>query len=150
MWLCLLRYSFRRRYGKQSSRLRHEELTGLQTFSYPSGLGGEPFLLRALANFFNEYFQPHVPVDSSHIVAGPGATACLSALLCGICDLGDAVLVPGTYWSQCIPIMSHSPVPVCTTISSKRCNRRNAGKICCPLDDLEQYKSHLTRNGLKS
>ena len=115
--------SFQRRCGKQSLRLKHDELTVLQAFSYPSGFGGEPCLLRAFADFFNEYFQPHVPVDSSHLVAGPGATACLSALLCGICDLGDVVLVPGTYWSKCIPTMSYSPVAMCTTMSGKRCNR---------------------------
>ncbi|KAM0713945.1 hypothetical protein Q7P37_010908 [Cladosporium fusiforme] len=34
-----------------------------------------------------------------HVVAGAGATACLTALLNSICDPGDAVLIPGLYWS---------------------------------------------------
>lgn len=67
--------------------------------SYPSGFSGEPYLLHSLANFFNRYFEPHVHVDAGHIVAGPGATACLTSLLFSICDAGDAVIVPEFYWN---------------------------------------------------
>lgn len=68
--------------------------------SYPSDIGGEPYLLQALAGLFNQYFRPCVVVDESHVVAGPGATACLTSLLSSICDAGDAVIVPGSYWSM--------------------------------------------------
>lgn len=68
--------------------------------SYPSGLGGEPYLRQALADLFNQYFEPCVAVNKSHIVAGPGATACLTALLSSLCGTDDAVIVPGSYWSM--------------------------------------------------
>ncbi|KAL4741657.1 PLP-dependent transferase [Aspergillus similis] len=71
-----------------------------EAMSYPSGLGGEPYLRQALAGLFNQYFEPCVAVDKSHVVAGPGATACLTALLSSICGTGDAVIVPGSYWSM--------------------------------------------------
>ncbi|KAI0126681.1 1-aminocyclopropane-1-carboxylate synthase [Xylariales sp. AK1849] len=74
-----------------------------KVLSYPGGFGGEPRLLRALADFFNQYFQPAVPVDFSHVVAGPGATSCLASLLSSICDPGDAIIVPGSYWSNIPP-----------------------------------------------
>ncbi|KAL4756578.1 aminotransferase gliI [Aspergillus foveolatus] len=70
-----------------------------EAMSYPSGLGGEPYLRQALADLFNQYFEPCVAVDKSHVVAGPGATACLTALLSSLCGTGDAVIVPGSYWS---------------------------------------------------
>ncbi|KAL4745002.1 pyridoxal phosphate-dependent transferase [Aspergillus terricola var. indicus] len=71
-----------------------------EAMSYPSGLGGEPYLRQALADLFNQYFEPCVAVDKSHVVAGPGATACLTALLSSLCGTGDAVIVPGSYWSM--------------------------------------------------
>ncbi|KAL4767463.1 PLP-dependent transferase [Aspergillus nidulans var. acristatus] len=71
-----------------------------EAMSYPSGLGGEPYLRQALADLFNQYFEPYVAVDKSHVVAGPGATACLTALLSSICGPGDAVIVPGSYWNE--------------------------------------------------
>ncbi|PGH15386.1 hypothetical protein AJ80_05570 [Polytolypa hystricis UAMH7299] len=72
---------------------------GSRHFSYPNGFSGDPDLVEALSKFFNEYFAPHVPVESSHIATAPGAASCLDALLHTICDPGDGVLVPGPYWN---------------------------------------------------
>ena len=68
--------------------------------SYPKSIGGDLTLLSALGKVFNQYFNPHVPVEASHVVAGPGATACLTSLLTTFCDTGDAVIIPGPYWSE--------------------------------------------------
>jgi aspartate/methionine/tyrosine aminotransferase len=57
-------------------------------------------LIEALASFFNQYFNPHVPVLPAHIAVAPGAAASLDALLYNICDPGEGVLVPGPYWSM--------------------------------------------------
>lgn len=83
----------------------------VQDLSYPQGFGGDPELLEALAAFFNRYFSPHVPVESAHVVAGPGATSCLSALLFGICNAGEAVIIPGSYWSENLLLLRTMPDP---------------------------------------
>ncbi|ORY14660.1 1-aminocyclopropane-1-carboxylate synthase 7 [Clohesyomyces aquaticus] len=70
-----------------------------QHFSYSRGFSGDPDLLEAYANFFNNYFNPFTPVLPAHISTAPGASGCIDALLCNICDPGDAVLIPGPYWS---------------------------------------------------
>ncbi|CZT16517.1 related to 1-aminocyclopropane-1-carboxylate synthase, and related proteins [Ramularia collo-cygni] len=75
------------------------EQLGSEALSYPRGFGGQPELLSAFASFFNTYFNPDVAVEPYHVVAGPGATACLVNLLCSICDHGTAVIVPGPYWN---------------------------------------------------
>ncbi|RMZ66210.1 aminotransferase -like [Pyrenophora seminiperda CCB06] len=67
--------------------------------SYPRGFAGDPDLLKAYANHFNEYFSPHIPVEPSHLATAPGAAACIDALLYNICEAGDGVLVPGPYWN---------------------------------------------------
>jgi aspartate/methionine/tyrosine aminotransferase len=69
-----------------------------QDFSYPRSFSGFPGVLTAFAGFLNEYFNPAVPVDISHISTAPGAASCLDALLFNICDPGDGILVPGPYW----------------------------------------------------
>jgi gliotoxin/aspirochlorine biosynthesis aminotransferase len=71
--------------------------------SYPRGFSGDPDLLNALSAFFNTYFEPCVPVESSHLATAPGASSCLDALLFNVCNPGDGVLVPGPYWSGCAP-----------------------------------------------
>ncbi|KAI6298192.1 putative secondary metabolism biosynthetic enzyme [Pyricularia oryzae] len=60
---------------------------------------GDEDLRASLAEFFGAYFRPRVDVTSSHIVATPGATHCMDALLTSICDSGDSVLVPVPYWN---------------------------------------------------
>ncbi|OJD14967.1 hypothetical protein AJ78_04750 [Emergomyces pasteurianus Ep9510] len=68
--------------------------------SSAQGFLGGPTLLGSLANLFNNYFNPCIPVSPHHIVTGPGAKSCLDALLCRICDPEDGVLVPGPYWRE--------------------------------------------------
>lgn len=75
-------------------------LTPTQHFSYPRGFSGDPDLLTTLSTFLNEYFDPHEPVQQSHLATAPGAASCLDALLHTLCDTGDGVLVPGPYWSK--------------------------------------------------
>ena len=71
-----------------------------QHLSYPRGFAGDPDLLDAYSGFFNNYFNPHIPVESSHLATAPGGMAALDALLYNICDPGDGVLMPGPYWSM--------------------------------------------------
>lgn len=87
-------------------------LTRQQHLSYPKGFSGDPGLLSQLARFFNTYFSPVLPVEPDHLVTAPGAATCLDTLLFNICDPGDAVLVPGPYWS-----MSLLPVRPCDRVS---------------------------------
>ncbi|KAK2736585.1 hypothetical protein FQN55_001599 [Onygenales sp. PD_40] len=72
-----------------------------QHFSNSQGFAGEPRLLESLAQLFNNYFNPCVPVRPHHLVTAPGAESCLDALLYNICDPEDGVLVPGPYWNGC-------------------------------------------------
>ena len=75
-------------------------MTSSQHLSYPSGFGGDPALLEALASFFNTQFHPSIPVQPSHIITVSGAGNALDSLLCSICDDGDSVLVPVPYWGK--------------------------------------------------
>jgi aspartate/methionine/tyrosine aminotransferase len=67
--------------------------------SYPRGFSGDPDLLEAYANFFNNYFHPHRSVEPSHLAVAPGASGCIDSLLYNICDPGDGILLPGPYWN---------------------------------------------------
>ncbi|KAF2468469.1 1-aminocyclopropane-1-carboxylate synthase 7 [Lindgomyces ingoldianus] len=67
-------------------------------FSYPRGFGGEPALLKALAEFFTAHFHPSVPIEPGHIITTAGAGSGLDALLYAVCDDGDSVIVPGPFW----------------------------------------------------
>jgi gliotoxin/aspirochlorine biosynthesis aminotransferase len=71
-----------------------------QHLSYPTGFAGDSELLDALAKFFNAHFNPHIPVEATHLATAPGAASSLDALLYNICEPGDGVLVPGPYWSK--------------------------------------------------
>ncbi|KAA8895461.1 pyridoxal phosphate-dependent transferase [Sphaerosporella brunnea] len=66
--------------------------------SYPNGFAGCPKLLQSLSSFFNDHFNPHLPVEPGHIVVGPGAAAILDSLIFNICNPGDGVLVMAPYW----------------------------------------------------
>ena len=72
----------------------------LQDFSYPLGFGGDPALLDALASFSNSYYHPSILVSPRQIITTASASSCIDSLLYNICDPGDAVLVPGPYWSS--------------------------------------------------
>ena len=77
-----------------------------QHLDYPKGFWGNPPLLKDLAKFFTDYFNPRVPVLHSHIALAPGAAGCIDALLFNICDPHDGVLIPAPYWS----IESHANI----------------------------------------
>ena len=72
-------------------------------FSYPRAFAGFPEVLEAFANLFNNYFNPKVPVATSHLATAPGAASCLDTLFYNICDPGESILVVGPYWSQPLP-----------------------------------------------
>lgn len=75
------------------------EKLSAQDFSYPRAFAGFPEVLDAFARFLNEYFHPHIPIEVSHLAIAPGAASCLDTLFYNICEPGDAILVPGPYWS---------------------------------------------------
>ena len=79
------------------------ERLSAQDLSYPRAFAGFPEVLAAFASFFNSYFEPHTPVETSHLATAPGAASCIDTLLYNICDPGDGVLVPGPYWSMSKP-----------------------------------------------
>jgi len=68
--------------------------------TYPNSPVGDLELLRVLAVFFNGHFHPAQDVESTHVAVAAGASACLNDLVYSICEPGDAVLVPGPYWSE--------------------------------------------------
>lgn len=72
----------------------------------------EEKLLDSLANLFTNYFNPVFPVAPSHVAPAPGGAKALDALLRGICEPGDGVLVPGPCWrmSLCSSSWGESPV----------------------------------------
>ncbi|KAF6240568.1 hypothetical protein HO173_001238 [Letharia columbiana] len=67
--------------------------------SMPTDFWGNPRLLKLLANLFNNYFAPKIPVQQAHIAVSSGAATCLDTLLWNICNEGDGVLIPGPYWN---------------------------------------------------
>lgn len=69
--------------------------------SYPQGFTGNPDLLKAIALFVNEHFDPRIPVEPEHVITAPGAASCIDSMLFNLCEPGDGVLVPGPYWSRC-------------------------------------------------
>lgn len=72
--------------------------------AYPKSPLGDPELLEVLATFFDAYFRPNKKLASSHVAVAAGASACLNDLMYSICEPGDAVLVPGPYWSEYYPM----------------------------------------------
>lgn len=86
--------------------------------SYPGGLAGDPDLLTSLAGFFNDHFEPHIPVSESHLAVAPGAAGCLDALIYNICDAGDGILIPAPCWNAFDFILrartTIKPIPVVT------------------------------------
>ncbi|KAF2973011.1 hypothetical protein GQX73_g494 [Xylaria multiplex] len=96
--------------GTSENMLLRDELIGVyknavqdglcsKHLSYPNGFTGDQDLIDALAGFFNEHFQPLVPVDKQHIVVAPGVAFSLDALLYNICEAGDGILIPAPCWS---------------------------------------------------
>lgn len=69
-----------------------------QDLSYSTNLGGDPYLLQGLANYFNTNFDPAVPVRPEHIVTAPGASHLLESTFFHICDQGDGVMICTPYW----------------------------------------------------
>ncbi|KAI0436489.1 hypothetical protein F4803DRAFT_223222 [Xylaria telfairii] len=70
----------------------------LKHLSYPPGFGGDPELLKVMADFINTYFKPSSSVQPNQIITTSGAGNALSGLLSAICDPGDEVLVIGPCW----------------------------------------------------
>jgi aspartate/methionine/tyrosine aminotransferase len=90
----------------------------MQSLSYAEGLGGDPALLTALSSFFNTYFSPSIPVIPDHITAASGAGNCLDALMCGICEPGDMVIVPGPFFCS-LPSCFHFQTPISKYLAAK-------------------------------
>ena len=90
-----------------------------QDLSYPRAFAGFPEVLAAFADFLNSHFNPHTPVETSHLATAPGAASCIDTLLYNICDPGEGVLVPAPYWSgydfQFKARSSAVPIPVTTS-----------------------------------
>ncbi|KAK2855757.1 hypothetical protein FQN49_004876 [Arthroderma sp. PD_2] len=92
----------------------------------PPGETEESHLLDSLAKLFNNYFNPCIPVNKSHIATAPGATGCLNALLYNICNSGGGVLIPGPHWGDSDLDIDYSntgvmPIPVNTNLRGS-CN----------------------------
>ncbi|KAJ3577056.1 hypothetical protein NPX13_g3504 [Xylaria arbuscula] len=96
--------------GTSENMLIREELIGLyknavqeglcrKHLSYPNRFTGDQDLINALAGFFNQYFEPCIPVDKQHIVVAPGVAFALDALLYNICEAGDGILIPAPCWN---------------------------------------------------
>ncbi|KAM7195037.1 PLP-dependent transferase [Rhypophila sp. PSN 637] len=84
--------------------------------SLPAAVGGDLEARRALACFFNTYFNPAKEVLPSHIAITPGAGTCIEALVQSVCDEGDSVLIPAPCWFGFEPYISGRPkVNIVTT-----------------------------------
>lgn len=83
-------------------RAVNEKLTD-QDLSYPRAFAGFPEVLQAFTAFFNNYFNPKIPVEQSHLSTAPGAASCLDTILYNVCNPGDGILVPSPYWSRFLP-----------------------------------------------
>ena len=65
----------------------------------PTDIWGSPRLLELLADLFNNYFDPKLPVQPVHLAVASGAATCMDTLLWNAGDEGDGVFIPGPYWS---------------------------------------------------
>lgn len=63
----------------------------------PTDFWSSPRLLEPLADLFNNYFDPKLPVQPADLTVASGAVTCLDTLLWNVCDEGDGVLIPGPY-----------------------------------------------------
>ena len=72
-----------------------------QHLSYNKNIRGDPALLDALSNIFNNSFNPSIPVLPEHIGLSAGASICLTSLIQTLCQPRDSVLIPAPYWSTC-------------------------------------------------
>ncbi|KAI0508609.1 PLP-dependent transferase [Xylaria bambusicola] len=70
-----------------------------QHLSYPDGFNGDSGLTRALAEFFNSWFSPVIPVEVPHLAVAPGAAFALDTLLYNICDPSDGILISTPSWN---------------------------------------------------
>lgn len=78
--------------------------------SYQKGFSGDPRVIAKLAETFNRLFSPHVPVETAHVVVGPGGAAILESLLLNICNPGDTMLVLAPFWSKLSPMLSRESI----------------------------------------
>lgn len=108
---------------KEENFLLRDEMVGIcksaiddkllsQHLSYPDNLAGDPGLLESFARFFNNYFNPNIRVEPSHIATAGGVSSALDALLYNICEPGDGVLVPVGFDLQILARSSVEPFAV--------------------------------------
>ncbi|KAI1647341.1 putative ACC synthase [Daldinia loculata] len=76
-----------------------EDSFSARHLSYSTGFAGDPDLLEALAQFFNTYFKPCIPVQKGDLATAPGAAYSLDGLLYNICEPGDGLLIPTPCWN---------------------------------------------------
>ncbi|KZT24136.1 PLP-dependent transferase [Neolentinus lepideus HHB14362 ss-1] len=98
--------------------LIHKNLTVQDAHKWPSISGRmlpscSSALLASFASLLGEYFKPHKPLTSDHLVGGAGCTLLLEQVVRAITDPGDVILIPVPFWSMFATIVAKADVTLC-------------------------------------
>ncbi|KAL4908704.1 hypothetical protein BDW74DRAFT_173936 [Aspergillus multicolor] len=78
-----------------------KSITGAEShaLTYGDGFTGSTKLKAAMSHFLNRHFQPHRPLQPSHMCITAGASNAIENCAWALCDPGDYVLVGRPYWT---------------------------------------------------
>ncbi|KAG2420144.1 hypothetical protein HFD88_004944 [Aspergillus terreus] len=66
----------------------------LYHLTYGQGAAGSPFLRKAVAEFFNAYFDPLQQVNESEIIIASGVTALIDSIAWNTCSDDEGIIIP--------------------------------------------------------
>ncbi|XRM46877.1 hypothetical protein ABZX51_009900 [Aspergillus tubingensis] len=66
----------------------------LYHLTYGQGAAGSPFLRKAVAEFFNAYFDPRQQVNESEIIIASGVTALIDSIAWNTCSDNEGIIIP--------------------------------------------------------
>ncbi|KAH6991341.1 pyridoxal phosphate-dependent transferase [Ilyonectria sp. MPI-CAGE-AT-0026] len=126
-----------------------ENLPLSQVLEYGSVAGPEKLNV-AMANFFNEWFNPCVPVEASNTMATNGVSSLLDMIAFNICDPGEGILMPvPTYFMFQRDLHDRSGVTVVPVRMSHPEDQFRAEFRFQVVKDLEKTYGDASRKGVK-
>ncbi|KAF2277791.1 aminotransferase [Westerdykella ornata] len=78
-----------------------------RALTYGDGPSGSKPVRKALASFFNDYFQPAKPVHMDNIMVTNGVTSAIEHTAWALANPGDGILLGRPYYRAFLPDISH-------------------------------------------
>ncbi|KAE8155256.1 pyridoxal phosphate-dependent transferase [Aspergillus avenaceus] len=72
----------------------HFTIDPLVHMTYGEGAAGSPRLRKALAEFFNDYFNPTSPVHDYEIIVSSGVTSLIDSIAWNTCSDNEGIIIP--------------------------------------------------------